>query len=246
MTWDEYLDLIASLTGEENGTKYWGGLSPIWTPNLGAIPTGEYLDSETLDRTKEYAQIQHRMYVEDQSAPGIAEMTAGTFDINAYFAAGNVYTMINGDWTFRNLTDTEFEYGAAPLPVLDGVEPGTSAGQASYLVVPTTAQNPEAAYKFVEFYCTSVEGTSNLARAHQIPCYQTEEAMEIFTSEVTNPGVEYRFDANIVDEQRNTVIYPSIIEAYSQELQLYLLDEQTLDETFNNFVELRDEIIASE
>ena len=70
--------------------------------------------------------------------------------------------------------------------------------------------------------------------------------MEIFTNEVTNPGVEYRFDANIVDEQRNTVIYPSIIEAYSQELQLYLLDEQTLDETFNNFVELRDEIIASE
>ena len=35
---------------------------PIWTPNLGAIPTGEYLDDENLTRTKEVAQIQHRMY----------------------------------------------------------------------------------------------------------------------------------------------------------------------------------------
>lgn len=32
LTWNEYLDLIKELTGEEGGTKYWGGLMPIWTP----------------------------------------------------------------------------------------------------------------------------------------------------------------------------------------------------------------------
>lgn len=40
--------------------------------------------------------------------------------------------MVNGDWSFRIL-EPEFEYGAAPLPVLEGVEKGTSVGQASYL-----------------------------------------------------------------------------------------------------------------
>ena len=37
--------------------------------------------------------------------------------------------------------------------------------------------------------------------------------------------------------------YASLIEAYNPELQLYLLDEQSLDDTFSNYAELRDEIL---
>ena len=243
LTWTEYLDLIKSLTGEENGTKYWGGLSPIWTPNLGAIAAGEYLDDEALAKTKEYAQIQHRMYVEDASAPGIAEMTSGTFDINEYFQAGNIYTMVNGDWSFRIL-DPEFEYGAAPLPILDGMEKETSVGQASYLAIPVASKNPEAAYKFIEFYCTSPEGTSIIAQNGDVPAYTTQEALAVYKEQVNVPGVDYRFTAKVLDEQRSLPTYTSLIEAYSQELQLYLLDEQSLDETFDNFAKLREEIAS--
>lgn len=242
LTWNEYLDLIKELTGEENGTKYWGGLMPNWTPNLGAIPTGEYLDDENLTRTKEFAQIQHRMYIEDASAPGIAEMTSGTFDIKAYFEAGNIYTMINGDWMFR-LMEADFEWGAAPLPIFEGEPEGSSVGQSSYLVVSSTSKNPEAAYKFIEFYCTSPEGTSIIAENRDVPSYTTDEALEVYKSQVNVPGVDYRFSAKIKDEQKGEEGYASLIEAYRQEWELYLLDEQSLDDTFKNYAELRDEIM---
>lgn len=97
ITWDEYMDLAASLTSEEDGTKMWGTLIPNWEMNLGAIPQGTYLDSEDLTYTKKYAEIFHRLYVDDQSAPGLGEMQSGSFDVYAYFETGNYYTMINGD-----------------------------------------------------------------------------------------------------------------------------------------------------
>ena len=49
--------------------------------------------------------------------------------------------------------------------------------------------------------------------------------------------------AKILDEQKGEEGYASLIEAYNQELQLYLLDEQSLDDTFSNYAELRDEIL---
>lgn len=182
------------------------------------------------------------MYVDDTSAPGIAEMTSGTFDIKAYFEAGNIYTMINGDWMFR-LMEADFEWGAAPLPIFDGEPEGSSVGQSSYLVISSNSKHPEEAYKFIEYYCTTPEGTTIIAQNHDVPSYATDEALEVFKSEVNVPGVEYRFSAKIKDEQKGQEGYASLIEAYNQELQLYLLDEQSLDATFENYAELRDEIM---
>ena len=99
------------------------------------------------------------MYVDDASAPGIAEMTSGTFDIKAHFEAGNIYTMINGDWMFR-LMEADFEWGAAPLPIFDGEPEGSSVGQSSYLVISSNSKHPEEAYKFIEYYCTTPEAVS--------------------------------------------------------------------------------------
>lgn len=164
ITWDEYMDLAASLTSEEGDTKMWGTLVPNWEMNLAAIPQGTYLDSEDLTYTKKYAEILHRLYVDDKSAPGLGEMQSGSFDVYAYFESGNYYTMINGDWTFR-LINPEFNYGAAPLPIFEGGEEGASTGQASFLAIPSTATNPDDAYKFIEFYCTSDEGTSIIGEA---------------------------------------------------------------------------------
>ena len=48
----------------------------------------------------EYLEILHRMYVDDASHVSVEEMSVDTWDVNAYFAAGNIYMMINGDWTF--------------------------------------------------------------------------------------------------------------------------------------------------
>lgn len=242
ITWDEYMDLAASLTSEEDGRKMWGTLIPNWSMNLGAIPMGTYLDDEDQEYTKKYCEIMHRLYVDDKSAPGLGEMQSGSFDVYAYFERGDYYTMINGDWTFR-LVHPEFNYGAAPLPVFEGAEEGVSTGQASFLAIPSTAANPDDAYKFIEFYCTSAEGTSIIASKGDVPAYITDEALETYKESVTADGVEYRFSAKIVDEQRSYSAYSSIMDAYNEEINLYLLDEQDLDTAFENFEELREEIL---
>lgn len=245
ITWDEYMDLAASLTSTDGDTKMWGTLIPNWEMNLGAIPQGTYLDSEDLTYTKEYAKILHRLYVEDESAPGLGEMQSGSFDVYAYFESGNFYTMINGDWSFR-LVHPEFNFGAAPLPIFEGGEEGASTGQASFLAIPATAQNPDDAYTFIEYYTTSPEGTSIIASKGDVPSYPTDEAMATYNESVTADGVEYRFTSTIYDEEHPYAAYGTIQDAFKEEINLYLLDEQDLDTTFENYEELRAEILEEE
>lgn len=246
LTWEEYCDLAKELTYEEDGTKYWGGIVPNWTLNLGATSAGEYLTAdEPMERSKEYSSYLYRMYAEDKSNPGIAEMSAGTFDINSYFGKGNVYMMVNGDWEF-NLLETDFAYGAAPMPVLNGVEEGSTVGQASYFCVSKDSKHPKEAYEFIEFMTATPEGTTIIVEeTKNVPCYTTEEAMAVFEELVQVEGVEYRFSAKINDEQGTESYYESLNEVYRQEIELYLLEEQTLDEAFENFYSLREETIGN-
>jgi len=246
LTWEEYCDLAQELTYEEGGTKYWGGIVPNWTLNLGATSADEYLTAdEPMERAMEYSTYLHRMYVEDKSNLGIAEMSAGTFDIHSYFGAGNIYMMVNGDWEF-NLLETDFEYGAAPMPVLDGVEEGSTVGQASYFCISKDSKHPKEAYEFIEFMTTTAEGTSIIVeQTKNVPCYSTDEAMAVFEELVKVEGVEYRFSAKIKDEQGTEPYYESLNEIYRQEIELYLLEEQSLEEAFENYYALREETIGN-
>ena len=242
LTWDEYADLCKELTYDEDGTHYWGGLNPNWTPNLGAIPTGEYLDAEELPNTRKYEEILHRMYVEDKSMPSIAEMSTGTFDVNAYFANGNIYTMINGDWTLR-LLEADFTWAAAPLPMLSAEYEEHSCGHASVISVASSSTHKQEAYDFVQFYTTSPEATSVIAGNGEVPSYATEEAMKVYQESVTIDGVNYRFSSQILAEQGTAPYYADILSAFAEEFQLYLLDEQSIDEAFDNYFALREEIM---
>ncbi|MDR2177918.1 MAG: sugar ABC transporter substrate-binding protein [Treponema sp.] len=245
ITWDQYLDLAKSLTYTENGKKYWGGVCPPWTMNLGASSAGEYLTApEPLPYTRRYAQALHRMYVDDKSHPGIEEMSVGTFDINPFFEAGNVYMMIQGDWEFF-LLKPAFTYAAAPMPVFEGVAPGSTVGQSSYYVVSPNSRHPKEAYRFIEWCTTSPQGTAIYAETGSVPSYSTPEALAAFRKSVNVPGVEYRFSAKVGGEQGTEPYYGEVNDAFIQEMQLYLIGEQSLDAMFNNFFKLRREIISN-
>ncbi len=242
LTWDQYADLCKELTYDENGVHYWGGLNPNWTPNLGAIPTGEYLDAEELPNTRKYEEILHRMYVEDKSQPSIAEMSTGTFDVNAYFAGGNIYTMINGDWTLR-LLEADFTWSAAPLPALSEEYKEHSCGHASVISVASSSSHKQEAYDFVQYYTTSPEATSVIAGNGEVPSYATDEAMAVYQAAVSVEGINYRFSSQILAEQGTASYYAEILQAFQEEMQLYLLDEQSIDEAFSNYFALREEIM---
>ncbi len=239
MTWDEYCELAESLTNKEGDTQYWGGVCPSWTMNLGAIAAGEYLTGEKpLEKTKEYLEITERMYAKGHIS--IEEMNNGSWDLNSCFANGNVYMMIDGDWGYRDL-NCDFEYGTAPLPVMDGVEEKTSVGNACYYCMAKTATNKQAAYDFMEFATTSDEGTSVTARTGNVPSYTTEAAMEAYKESVQIEGIDNRFEMTVLPEQSNADNYAAIYEVFKQEAQLYLLGEESIDECMENFYKLREE-----
>ncbi|MDR1868054.1 MAG: sugar ABC transporter substrate-binding protein [Treponema sp.] len=243
ITWDQYLDLAKQLTYTEGGKKYWGGVVPPWNMNLGAAAAGEYLTAPApMEKTRQYAEVQYRMYTGDKSHPGIAEMSVGTFDVNAVFESGNVYMMIQGDWEFQ-LLKTPFTYGVAPLPVFPGTPPGSSVGQASYFSIPKSAPHPKEAYKFIEFCTASSAGATIYAQSKNIPSYPSDAALAVYKELVKVPGIEYRFSASIASEQGTEPYYASILDTFVQEIQLYLLGEKSLDRMFNDFLALRKEII---
>jgi ABC-type glycerol-3-phosphate transport system substrate-binding protein len=171
-------------------------------------------------------------------------MSVGTFDVGAFFDAGSVYMMIMGDWQY-NLFKGNFNVATSPMPIFDGIAQGSTVGQASYFVVSTGSKHPKESYDFIEWALTSAEGTSIYASSKNVPSYSTPEALATYQRLVTVPGVEYRFSAKVGAEQGSEPYYGEINDAFSQEIQLYLIGEQTLDQTFTNFYKLRSEVIAN-
>jgi ABC-type glycerol-3-phosphate transport system substrate-binding protein len=244
ITWDQYMDLSNQLTYTENGKKYWGGLIPPWTMNLGASSGGEYLTADTLPLTRKYAEVLYRVYTQDHSHPDIGEMGTGTFDPFAAFESGNVYMMINGDWSFAYVKP-EFELGVGQLPVFPEVARGSSVGNPTYYVISANSKHPKEAYQFLEWLCTSDEGTSILATyQNEVPAFFTDAAQTVYSQEIKAFGMENRFSEKVSPEQGNESYYGALNDAFIQELQLYLLKEQSLDAMFDNFFKLRKEIVA--
>ena len=67
--------------------------------------------------------------------------------------------------------------------------------------------------------------------------------MKVYQESVTIDGVAYRFSSKILAEQGTAGYYAQILDAFAEEMQLYLLDEQSIDEAFDNYLALREEIM---
>lgn len=241
LTWEEYSELALSLTTDE----LMGSVCPDWTMNLGATAVGEYLTDEELTRTMEYAEYLERWYVTEGSHLSLEEMPA-SFDLNAYYAEGNTYMMINGDWTFLNFPeyDPQFEWCAAPLPIFEDAEAESTVGSTSCFAISEKSKNPEAAFDFIQFACYSDDGASIWAQNSLVPAYSSDAALEVYQETVTVPGVEYVFSANVGLEQGLDTNYEELNEAFKEELKDSLVGNGTLESAFEKYKTRRDEINA--
>lgn len=241
LTWEEYTNLAKKLKTEE----LWGSVCANWTMNLGASAVGEYLTDDNLTKTMEYAKYQEKWYMTDQSHPSIEEMS-GSFDLNAFFAEGKTYMMINGDWTFLNFPDAnpEFTWCAAPFPVFDGATPESTVGGSSAFSIAANSKHPEAAFDFIKFCCYSDEGATIYAQNSCIPAYPSEKALEEYKKLVTVPGAEYVFSAKVGLEQGLETNYEELNTAFKEELNDALVGNCSIEEAFTNYKTRRDEINA--
>ncbi len=241
LTWDEYADLCQELTTDDLK----GGLTVNWTYLIGAQTQGEYLTDDDLTYTREYAEFLHRIWVEDESNYSLEEMS-GSFDVNGVFAEGNTYMMINGDWTFLLFPDAnpEFEWGALPLPHSENQEVNASMGSADALCINSKSKNAEAAFDFIKFCTYSDEGAAIYAQNATVAAYPSEAALDVYNEYVKVPGTEYVFSSVCSPEDGAHPNYSEIKDAYSSEVQEYLLDNCTYDECMENFLARREEILA--
>ena len=241
LTWDEYADLCAQLTTDE----LTGGIAVNWIMNTGSAAAGEYLTDENLTRTREYVKFLNRIYNEDSSNLSLEEMS-GSFDVNAVFAEGNTYMMLNGDWTFLLFPDSnpEFEWCAAPLPHFEDVELNSTVGQSSAFCVNANSKKAQAAFDFIKFCCYSDEGAKIYAANASVPAYPSDAALDVYKENVTTSGTEYVFSSIVSCEDGNEDYYSEIKDAYKAEITEYLLGACTIDEAFDNYIARREEIAA--
>jgi multiple sugar transport system substrate-binding protein len=240
LTWEEYSDLALELTTED----IWGSVCPDWMMNIGSAATGEYLIDEDLDYTRQYARYLERWYVTDKSHPSIEDMSA-SFDINGFYADQKSYMMINGDWSFLLLPDfvTDFEYCAAPLPIFDGIEEGSTVGGSSGFSIAANSKHPEEVYDFIKFCCFSDEGATIYAKNSAVPAYPSDDALDSYKNNVTTTGTEYVFSSNVISETSIEPFYNELVDAFKDEIKNALIGNVTLDEGFDNFINRRTEII---
>ena len=240
LTWEEYSDLASELTTEDR----WGSVCPDWMMNIGSVAAGEYLTDEDLDYTRQYAQYLQRWYVDDKSHPSIEDMS-GSFDINGFFADQKSYMMINGDWEFLLLPDvvSDFEYCAAPLPIFEELEEGSTVGASSGFSIAANSKHPEEVYDFIKFCCFSNEGATIYAKNSAVPAYPSDVALESYNENVTTTGTEYVFSSKVTSEKSIETYYSELGDAFKDEIKNALIGNVTLDEGFENFIDRRNEIV---
>lgn len=239
LTWDQYTDLAKSLTTDGK----MGSVCPDWMMNQGSVAAGEYLTDENLTLTKQYAQYLEKWYVTDKSHPSIEDMS-GSFDINASFAEGNTYMMINGDWEFLLLPDVakDFTWCAAPLPRFEQTPEGSTVGSSSSFSIAAKSKHPAEVYDFIKFCCYSDEGAKIYAQYSCVPAYPSDSALEVYKKNVTAEGTDYVFSSKVASEQGIDSNYNEINDAFKEELKNALIGNNTLDKAFDTFKQRRDEI----
>ena len=103
--------------------------------------------------------LMDRLYNKDHSHPNPTEMEERVPAKTSYLGERKIGMMINGDWTIQILQNLEASrtencrWDAAPLPLTNGAEAGTSIGSNSYLAVYSQSRYPENAFEFLEFCC---------------------------------------------------------------------------------------------
>ena len=248
LTWDEYADLALEFTDHAN--QKWGGYYPNWTMNLYAIQQDSYLTDEDLGPTSGALEMLNRLYNTDNSHMDIAEMVATGANPLSMFETGNVAMMINGEWTFSQITaDTEsgandVDWGVTFLPTPEGVAPKTGVGGVSHAAINANSEHPDEAWKVLEFL-VGPEGASIYSVNGNLPAYITDEIAQGYID--FYDGQEFAnlpFDdgLTLIAEQGQYARYGDVVSVFRQNAELYLLGETTIEEFEENFAADRDAI----
>lgn len=252
MTWSQYADLAKKLTSGSGDTTQWGGYFADWMEApFGALQNGSTLIDDSQDANRNWLSFLNQIYNVDKSHMSYKQMKAEKTDWLKEFESGKIAMMPNGEWTINMLNadiaagKCKINYGIAPFPIPDGSsEAVTVGGDSTFVGVYSKSKNKDAAFQFVQFL-SGEEGESIIAKSGVLPAYNSSKTKETFLSSTGVDGSDYFFNVKKTVEENQLIDKMSEINQLNSEQRgLYLLGQQSLDDTMKNFVEQRKSILG--
>jgi len=251
MTWDEYAELAKRLTKGEGADKQWGGFFADWiVPPLGALQQGSTILDDDLANVKDWLNYLDRLFYQDQSHMSYKQMKAESIDWIKQFEIGNVAMLVNGEWTVNMLKadiaagKTNIDFDMAVLPQPEGLgDPTTVGGVSAFIGINPAGKHTDAAFKFVQFV-TGEQGESIIADSSVLPAYSNDKTQEAFLKATGIQGSGAFFEAKTVVENQPVPQIDQVNNAFSEQRDLFLFQEQDADKTIQNFVSQRASILG--
>jgi len=254
-TWEKYVEVAQLLTQGEGENKTWGSQNYQPTSTWWRVPanTAGYnnpLDPEHLEGFKKAAKLSYDLsYTYKAQQPYSDRVGTAGGDYAGIFLQGKTAMCFNGDWLVemlnRNITEKgiKLNYDIAPMPHWEGEESATT-GTPTVIMIPKNTKKTDAAFEFIKYVSTE-KGAKILAGNGLMPAWNSESVNSIFLENLEQPEhAEYFFAQKIYSQVPTDPLYNSAMEIVKEEVSLYLLDEQGLDETFEKIQQRLDSEIS--
>lgn len=204
MTFEEYDALARSLTVTTPGQEVYGAHYHTWRS---AVQLFGVLDGEhtILDGNYDFLKPYYEMVINEQNdgvCQDYATLKTSGLHYSGAFAQGNVAMMNQGTWFFSTLIEkiktgeyTECtNWGIVKYPHAEGVEPGSTLSQITSLAIPTSSDNKDLAWEFIQFL-SGEEGAEIVASTGAIPAIMSDSVVDLISSTEGFPQDENSIEA---------------------------------------------------
>ena len=251
ITWDEYLELSRQLTYEEDGVQYWGGFIPDWLScPLSMYQKNSNLLDDDMTALTDWMTILNTAINVDKSHMTFQQQTAESIDWLKFFCTGTTGMLLNGEWTISMFKDYEAQGIDVPnwdvtyLPCYDTNSDVVSAGGLStFIAVGANTKYPEEAFRFVQFMASEAASVY-LAAQGVLPAYSSDAVKASFAEAAGVAGASTLLSTTISLEAPNVSGYSALSAAYQEEKQLYITEQESLEEFIQNVTDRREEILS--
>ncbi|SOY27340.1 Putative ABC transporter substrate-binding protein YesO [Acetatifactor muris] len=244
-TWEEYAQTAMLLTERVGVNRIYGAMGFEPTSSWWRVPArtrgaNNPLADQDLAMFREAAKWCYDMTYERKAQLPYTEWTEQQGRTNnEVFLGGSVGMCFTGDWSVSWLNEKieeknlDFEYDIAPMPRWEE-EPLHNISDAAVISMVKSTVHPDAAGDFIRFVC-GPEGAAILAERDYIPAWDSEEIRETFLNSEKYPEHrEFFFMEGELSCVPASLGYSEAMEVVQEEIMSYLLQEQSLDQCFDN------------
>lgn len=244
-TWETYAQTAQQVTGRFNGKLCYGSMSFNPDSSWWRIPArtegaNNPFDESQLSAFRRALEWNYHLTYDLKVQAPYSERTGNSgFNYSATFLEGTTAMLIGGDWNIKIMNDAiaaqglDFDYDLAPMPHWEGKKSWVIRDPSVMAILDKT-EHPAETLSFMQFVCGEA-GAQVLAANSVLPAWNTPELQTLFQQSVKVPAhVANLYQEGEVSGVPAAVQYTAAMEDISSEAAMYLLQEQTIDQTFAN------------